>query len=195
MRSGLQALATSLVLLLASGCGESRLAAPLALAPDFPALAFTLIDGDGQTVSATDLAGEVLILSFGFTRCSGTCPMVMWTVKESLDQLSEPQREQVRVVFVSLDYRHDSPRQVGRYAASFGERFLGLAGEPEALQALNRRLGVSARYISTANGVETLQHATGLFLVDAVGQPRYLARSDSSPEQLVVRIRELLDRA
>lgn len=186
-------LASALVMMLClSACNQSGPEVPRPLAEGFPAINFDLVDGQGRAVTAQSLHGEVVVLTFGFTRCTRSCPTVMWQLRETLDLMPPDQRDRVQVVFVGVDYRNDSPIDVSRYAAAFGERFMGLTGDPEATRELNRHLGVSARYLATGDGPDLIHHATSMFLIDGRGKPRYLARPGVDPPALATVLAQMV---
>lgn len=175
-----------------AGCSQHGGVQPLALPKDFPSLKFELLNGEHETVAEHELIGEVVILTFGFTRCTGTCPVVLRHLRDTLDSLPGESRDRVRVLFVGVDYRHDSPAQVASFAAVHGPGFMGLTGSVDDLGQLYRRMGVSARHVETAGGPVFMHHATGIFLIDRHGQPRYLAEADVPRAALAETVQRLL---
>ena len=178
------------LLLLLVGCEKRSDVQPLPT--DFPLLQFHLLDGSGKRWDASDLAGEVVLLTFGFTRCTGTCPTVLRHLRETLESMPEEQQDQVRVVFVGVDYRHDRPDQVASFASVHGPRFLGLTGPPDNLNELYRRLGASARHVVDENGVAWVNHTTGVYLVDSRSKPRYLAQANADRQSIAAALRQLV---
>ncbi len=155
-------------------------------------MAFELVNGKNEVVAEQDIHGEVLLMTFGFTRCTGTCPVVLRRLRESLELLPEDSAAQVRVVFIGVDYRYDSPEQVAHFAEAHGPRFMGLTGSSDDLQQLYRRMGVSARHVESSDGPVFMHHATGIYLVDAKGRPRYLVEADASTATLANTVQRLL---
>lgn len=168
-----------------TGCRGSESVGVQALTADFPMLEFELRGSSDRLVRASDLDSSAILVLFGFTRCSGTCPTVLWRLTQALDRLPPRDRERVNIVFVGVDHHRDNPADVGRYAASFDPRFLGVSGDALALAQLNRRLGVSA-FVSGDGTDEPLRinHSTRLFLFDGHRNARYLIDSDAPIERL-----------
>ncbi|TVR96434.1 MAG: SCO family protein [Wenzhouxiangellaceae bacterium] len=181
--------------LVLSACSQHGEVQPLALPADFPGLKFELLNGERETIAEHELIGEVVLLTFGFTRCTGTCPIVLRHLRDTVDALPGESRDRIRVLFVGVDYRHDSPAQVANFAAVHGPRFIGLTGSVDSLEQLYRRMGVSARHVETAGGPIFMHHATGIFLIDRHGQPRYLAEPDIPRSALADTVRRLLSEA
>jgi cytochrome c peroxidase len=116
--------------------------APTVLAPGYFDLTFTapapgsyvlppirtaadgaVIDETGQPRRLYDYLGDkVVLLSFIFTTCSDVngCPLASYVLKRVQDRLlNDPGlREQIRLVSVSFDARHDTPSVM----AAYGER-------------------------------------------------------------------------
>jgi protein SCO1 len=90
--------------------GEDLSLSPLPLGP------FRLRESSGRSVSESDLAGQVWIASFIFTRCPSSCPRIS-------AQMATLQRElsgsRVRLVSVSVDPEHDTAEVLKTYADRF----------------------------------------------------------------------------
>src|SRR6516164_2575212 len=78
----------------------SRLAV-IRKAPDF-----TLTDQDGKTVKQSDFKGKVLLVSFMFTTCNGTCPATTHRMSKVAQAL---EGEKVHLVSITLDPKRDTP--------------------------------------------------------------------------------------
>src|SRR5262245_35941410 len=72
-----------------------------------------LIDHHGAPFTLSRLAGAPVLLFFGFTHCSSTCPVAMGVAREVLHGLASP--AQAQVVFVTLDPLNDGPEQLRAY--------------------------------------------------------------------------------
>jgi protein SCO1 len=126
------------------------------LSPPLPAAAFTLESEDGP-VSLSDFRGQAVVLFFGYTSCPDVCPTTLLRLGDALEQLGDA-REDVQVVFVSVDPERDTPRRADRYAKAVDPSFVGLSGTPEEVARVASQYGI---YYAKAVGSE----ATG-YLVD-----------------------------
>ena len=84
----------------------------LGVVPDF---AFT--DQTGAPVRAADLAGQVLVANFIFTRCPTVCPATSLKMQRIGERLAGV--DGVRLVSFSVDPEHDTPEVLARFAARF----------------------------------------------------------------------------
>ena len=101
---------------LATGGDASRLAV-IRQAP-----AFALTDQDGRTVRSADLRGKVVVVSFVFTTCNGTCPATthrMSALAQALKEQGLFKDDRVRLLTISLDPVRDTPEALTRYAKLF----------------------------------------------------------------------------
>jgi protein SCO1/2 len=88
---------------------------------------FTLTDGTGKTVTASDFRGKYTLVYFGFTRCPDICPTTLLTMMGVLEQLGDDGKNIVPV-FITLDPERDTPKVVQTYVRNFSDRLVGLTG-------------------------------------------------------------------
>jgi protein SCO1/2 len=158
-------------LLLAIGLAapeEGRLAV-IQSAPDF-----ALTTQDGDALRMTDLKGKVLLVSFVFTTCSGSCPATthrMGRVQEALRKRGLLEGGRVRLLSVTLDPARDTPEVLRRYAKLYDadlKSWSFLTGPRDRVEKVIAAWGMRAR--PTPGG--QLDHPSRVFLVDAMGRVR-----------------------
>ncbi len=99
---------------------------------------FTLVDQNGETVTAEDLRGKPWVASFIFTRCAGACPLL---VKQVYDINQAVADEDIRFVTITVDPEHDTVEKMRQYAEIYDadpERWLFLTGEKSEVYRLIR---------------------------------------------------------
>lgn len=192
---------------------RAALTGPRAAATSMPALGqvadFTLTERDGRPVSGADLAGQVWVADFIFTRCGSTCPRMTARMAQLASELAD--RSEVRFVSFTVDPIYDTPEILTRYAETYAadpERWLFLTGSREIIYHLARdsfRLGVEevatmdtatmdTAAIEAAAGpagehsaAEPFIHSTRFVLVDRRGRIR--GYYDSTEEAKVIKLR------
>jgi protein SCO1/2 len=148
--------------------GESRLAV-IQRAPDF-----RLTDQDGKAVRRSDLKGKVLLVSFVFTTCNGTCPATthrMEKVQGALRSAGLLKKGRVRLVSITLDPQRDTPAVLRRYMQLYDAdpaSWSFLTGPKERVAKVIAAWGMWVR--PAANG--QLDHPSRIFLVDGRGRVR-----------------------
>jgi protein SCO1/2 len=128
--------------------------------------AVRLDDCNGRVLDASSLRGHPALLFFGYSRCPDVCPTTLATLQAVLQRARLPG---LRVLFITVDPRHDTPAVLRQYLATFGPQFTGLQAQPADLARLLRELGASAGPEAAGNGY-TIAHSATLYLLDTRGR-------------------------
>ncbi|MBI3466307.1 MAG: SCO family protein [Planctomycetes bacterium] len=161
-------------LLFAAACVDGPTKAESRLAVIRTAPNFTLTNQDGSTTRLSDLKGKVLLVSFIFTTCNGTCPATthrMDQVQRELKSRGLLRDDRVRFLSISLDPGRDTPEVLRRYMQLYAvdaTNWSFLTGSPSEVEQVLAAWGMWVR--PTANG--QLDHPSRIFLVDAQGRVR-----------------------
>ncbi|WP_336365959.1 SCO family protein [Marinobacter sp. C2H3] len=140
-----------------------------------PPLAFELTDTQGRTVTASDSAGQLRLLFFGYTSCPDVCPTTLADLQGALRALPEAQRARYRVLFVSVDPNRDTPARLAAYTGAFGPGIQGLTGTDAQLRALARRYRTTFGYgDADAAGQYEVSHSSAVYAFDGQGKARLL---------------------
>ncbi len=102
---------------------------------------FTLQSTKGP-VKLSDFRGKYLALYFGYTSCPDICPTTLATLSAAMKKLDAKTASQVQVVFVSVDYKRDTPERVNNYAQKFYPDFMGLGGTKAQIDQATKEFGV-----------------------------------------------------
>ena len=114
-------------------------AQPLVMAPDHPRqlVNFSLTDQNGRIITRADLNGKFLVVSFLFTSCSLTCPIVSGQMAE-IQQLVTNQPD-VRLISLTVDPDDDTVPVLAKYGHRFNadtNRWLFLTGDDAVIHNL-----------------------------------------------------------
>jgi protein SCO1 len=112
-----------------------------------PAPAFALTSQDGTRVSLADLRGKIVAVTFIYTSCTDTCPVLTALMAHVQDKLGQDFGERVAFVSITVDPERDTPEVLKQYADTFGADLKGwafLTGDPAAIRDITRRYGVFA---------------------------------------------------
>ncbi|HIK73337.1 MAG: protein SCO1/2 [Alloalcanivorax sp.] len=177
------------------GCGESRV--------DFHGkditgvmddLSFTLTDENGDTVNASIVDNKAVVLFFGYTHCPDYCPMTLTLLAQAMNTLSEQEREQLRVLFVSVDPERDTPSLLKEYTAYFGPEVIGLTGTKDQLDDVTKRYRTAYGYgDKDEQGNYEVSHGLAMYGFDKSGKVRLLMRNDQPVEQVAEDLKTLTD--
>jgi protein SCO1 len=133
-----------------------------------PAPEFTLTSQDGTPVSLADLRGKVVAVTFIYTLCTDTCPVLTPMMSFVQDRLGPDFGTKVAFVSITVDPERDTPAVLKEYARAFGADLGGwafLSGAPETIREVTRRYGVFAA--RAANG--DVDHSFLTSIVDPRG--------------------------
>lgn len=157
-----------------------------------PDLQFDLTNDLGQRVTAANYKGDIVLLYFGYTHCPDVCPTTMQLMANVVQQLG-PEARNVRILFVSVDPRRDTPAILRAYTQAFSPNAVGLTGTMSQIDAITRRYRVAFSYGKPDKfGNYVVDHSAGVYIFGPNGHIRLLA-SDSSPPSAWVRdIRQLI---
>jgi protein SCO1/2 len=109
------------------------------------AVAFDLVDHDGQRVDAGSWPGQWLLVQFGFTSCRVVCPRALTRLTEALGSLDDAVARRVRPLYVSVDPERDTPEVMRAFLAASYPRFTGLTGTVEQVEGAKDAFRVFAR--------------------------------------------------
>lgn len=140
-----------------------------------PDLAFTMTRAsDGQTVTAADFRGQVVMLFFGFTSCEDVCPLTMANLAATVDALGDDAQD-VTVLMVTVDPLRDTAAVLSDYVANFTDRATGLRGDANRLAALARRYKVTYKIMPHAEGEPYMvSHGKSVYVFDRDGEARVM---------------------
>lgn len=110
------------------------------LSPAMAPADFTLESPDGP-VALSDFEGKITPMFFGFTSCPDVCPITLQRLASALEGLGKG-RDDVQVVFVSVDPERDSPERATSYARAVDPSFVGLSGSQEQITAVASHYGI-----------------------------------------------------
>lgn len=161
-----------------------------------PAPEFRLIDAaSGRPLGMSDLRGRAVLVSFIFTRCTGTCPattLALTRIRRTMDRAGFGS-DQVVFVSISLDPSHDTTAVLKDYASAYNIDPSGwhfLTGAPGEVARVIERWGMWARPGPSGS----LDHPSRVFLVDPRGRQREIYNlSFLNPDAVLKDVRSLLE--
>jgi len=131
---------------------------------------FSLRGSDGAELTLARYRGKVVLMSFGYTHCAAVCPVTLATLAEARKSLGNA-ADAVQVIFVTVDPERDDAARMKAYMAAFDASFVGATGSTDALSAMRRSYGVTARKQGTSDGY-VMDHSSSIYLIDRTGKLR-----------------------
>ena len=154
---------------------------------------FALADADGKTVTSADFPGKLLLIYFGYTRCSDQCPTSLSAMAEALDEIG-PAAQHVQPLFITVDPERDRGPMLREFTAAFDKRLIGLTGTQEQITEVAHALGVKYEKVLLDNSAYVVDHSSTLSVVDPPGGSA-VTFTLAEPYMIAAKLVELLDRS
>jgi protein SCO1/2 len=146
-----------------------------------------------ESVDLSALRGKVVMLTAVYASCPHTCPLVLTQSKSAIAELTPEERDQLRVVAVTLDPENDSLEVLARLAQlqqMSAPLYNLVTGEADEVERILDEMGV-ARQRDPETGI--INHASLFILVDRDGKVAYrLGLGERQERWLVSALRVLL---
>jgi protein SCO1 len=152
----------------------------------------SLVDQDGQAFKLDQLRDQWSLLFFGYTFCPDICPATLAELRQLRSLLPEEARANLRVVLVSVDPHRDTPEQLKKYLGYFDADFIGLTGEPDAIQKLANAVSIPYIPADTSEENYTVSHSGNLVILGPDGTQRGFIRAPLNNQKLAVQLPALL---
>jgi protein SCO1/2 len=150
---------------------------------------FALRDQRGELVRFSEQRGRVILVTFLYTKCPDVCPLIAENLNAALRELG-PERDEVRVLAVSVDPKGDTRAAVRGYSRRHRllPEFHYLIGTRAELESVWKAFGVTA----VARDPELVDHSAYTLLVDRQGLGRVLFDAAARPKEVAHDARVLL---
>ena len=150
---------------------------------------FELTAHTGQRAKAADFQGKVVVMFFGFTHCPDICPPTMAKLAVLMQRLGDD-AQRVQVLFITVDPKNDTVKQLAGFIPQFHPSFIGLTGTDKEIAVVAAEYKVA--YGQNPKNVSLVDHSTGILVKDAKGKLRLLVKNDVPVEDLEHDVRVLL---
>ena len=149
-----------------------------------------LLDQAGQShrLYSDLIKGRTAVISFVYTRCGSTCPLISAKLQRVQDQMPERLGRDIVFLSLSVDPSYDTPTRLATFARKFsaGKGWLFLTGSDDRIAGALKSLG---QLPSAADA-----HSERLLILnDAHGISSGIDAVHASPQQITEAIRKVAD--
>jgi protein SCO1/2 len=148
---------------------------------------FTLVNGEGQTVTSEEVITEPTLIYFGYTYCPDVCPLDVDRNASAIEILEE-RGKIVTPVFITIDPERDTPEVVRDYAEVMHPRMIGLTGSKEQVAVASKAYRTYYQAHPPVDGEYIVDHSTFSYLVTPEHGFLAFFRRDLTPEQMADKI-------
>ena len=155
---------------------------------------FELTNQRGERMRLSDLAGDAVVMFFGYTFCPDICPATLARMREVKAALPPEDAARFTGVLVSVDPARDTPQRLGQYVEFFDPEFIGLTGSAGEITEIARRYG--AQFMIPEGQAEDgylVNHSSIGYLIDPAGYVRALYYGDEPIEAIAANVREVIE--
>jgi len=153
---------------------------------------FTLIDGDGKTITDSAFRGKWMVVYFGYTHCPDACPTALNAIVTAIATLPPAQRALTQPIFITIDPDRDSGRVLKDYVTAFDPNLIGLTGTPTQLAAVELAYRVYAEKAPTQGGGYEMNHSSFIYVMDPTGRYATNFSPDMSSDAIAAALRKLV---
>lgn len=145
--------------------------------------AYELTDQSGQSFGSVDLAGDVYVANFIFTRCMSICPVLTRSMGQLQSLYDRHSIDQIRLVSFTVDPEWDRPEKLALYAQDHDAntpRWTFLTGETDQMRSLlvdGFKVPMGDKELVNESMID-IAHTGKLVLVDQQGRIRGYYSSD-----------------
>ncbi len=130
---------------------------------------------------------------FGYTNCPDICQIVMSTLASAMTKLSDDQRDQLQVAFITTDPARDTVPVLRTYLARYNPDFVGATGPMPSIVKLAKPMGIDIlEGQKLASGGYEVDHTTNVIAVKA-GRGDLVWTASTSPSDLADDLKKILE--
>ena len=133
---------------------------------------FFLKDMNNNVITNKAFQGPLTAIFFGFTNCPDICPMTLNKMDIVISKLKKDNKS-LKLFFISVDPKKDSPEVIKNYLNSFENNFVGITGDPEKIYLLSQSWGILSQKIFKDDGEYNVDHSSPVILLK---NGKYIAR-------------------
>ncbi len=134
------------------------------ITPPAPMPDFTL-QSDHGPVSLSDFRGKFIVLYFGYTACPDVCPTTLANLSDALRKLGN-KADQVQIIFISVDWKRDTPQKLATYSKAFYPTFIGVTGTQSQIDKTTKDFGISYKFEVNQVGFYSVEHTATTLVLD-----------------------------
>ena len=153
---------------------------------------FTLLDGDGNTVTDAAFQGKWMMVYFGYTQCPDACPTALQDMANAVDMLDPAKRNSVAIVFITVDPERDTPPVMKQYVSNFAAPIAALSGSPEQIAVAAKEYRVYYAKHPSDGGGYSMDHSSVIYVMNPDGDFVANFTHETPPEQIATKLQTLL---
>lgn len=153
---------------------------------------FSLKDTNGYRVTPRQFSGRYMLVYFGYSFCPDICPTGLENMTEALNILGEASRK-IQPLFITVDPKRDTQKQLGTYMESFHPSFKALTGPEVAVKQAMKAYRVYAAPVEEEGASDYLvDHSSIVYLMGPDGKFITHFTHQTPGTEMAFKLREIL---
>ena len=156
--------------------------------------AFELTDHNHKAFNNRSLQGKWTLMFFGYTHCPDICPDTLQVLADTMRQIdNEAIRQQLQIVFISVDPERDTLDAMKAYVGYFNPAFLSATADIEQVKLLTDAVGV-LHYIVKSDEDDRYEvaHSAVMPLIDPKGRYTAIFSAPHNSEMIAADLKRLI---
>ena len=150
-----------------------------------------LKDHKGKIRTDKDFKNKYKLLYFGFTSCSAICPTELQKTATAYNELSDKQKSQIQLLFVTIDPERDTVAALKNYVTLFDPSLIGLTGTLDQIEKIKNEYKVYAAKVPDGHDY-TMDHSSYIYFMTPDDQLIALFKTSDTVEVMEDTIRKYL---
>lgn len=152
----------------------------------------SFIDAQSKNVKLSDYENKILLVFFGYTHCPDICPTTLIDITKSLRELGDD-AEKVQPIFISVDYKRDSPERLSKYMEFFDERIIALTSSHANLKTISKDFRTTFELIDPSTSNYLVEHSSNLYIIDQNFQVKRIIANGLPSSEITQTVKTLLN--
>jgi len=122
------------------------------------------------SIDTKRIRGKTVFLFFGFTKCPHICPLTISNLKQMLNLLPAAEKDNVRILFISVDNVRDNDEALKKLTKIYGPQFYAATASDKTLRKITSSFGAGYARFKNSSGNLLIDHTSSVFVINKKGQ-------------------------
>ena len=109
--------------------------------------------------------GKIIVLFFGYSHCPDICPTTLLDISRAINHLGND-ADRIQPIFISVDYKRDTPKSLAQYTSYFNERILGITSDKKNIDKITKFFKTSYALLDHQSKNYLVEHSSNIYIID-----------------------------
>ena len=109
--------------------------------------------------------GKIIVLFFGYSHCPDICPTTLLDISRAINHLGND-ADRIQPIFISVDYKRDTPKSLSQYTSYFNERILGITSDKKNIDKITKFFKTSYALLDHQSKNYLVEHSSNIYIND-----------------------------